>query len=93
MTQHVIRAVAFANGMYCPHAGQWLKSYNPDAFGGQGYADFTRNISEAKRFASFEDAMRFWKQASNLRPLRPDGQPNRPLTALTIVVEPAHLRG
>jgi hypothetical protein len=92
MTEHVIRAVAFANGLYCPHAGQWLERFNPNAYGGQGYAEFTTKISKAKRFATFADAMAFWKQTSTARPLRPDGKPNRPLTALTVVVEPADWR-
>jgi hypothetical protein len=39
----------------------------------------------------FEDhaaAMEVWTRQSRVRPLRPDGKPNRPLTAYTISIEP-----
>jgi hypothetical protein len=34
-------------------------------------------------------AMEAWNTVSNQRPRRPDGRPNKPLTALTVEVEPA----
>jgi hypothetical protein len=40
------------------------------------------------RFETRADALRFWNRQSRIMPLRPDGQPNKPLTALTICVEP-----
>lgn len=85
--RYVIRAIAFANGEPCPHAGQWLSHFDVDAYNGQGWCEFTDNIRKAKRFDTFEAAMTFWKQQSKVQPLRPDGRPNRPLTALTAVIE------
>jgi hypothetical protein len=83
----VIRAVGFTNGRPCPHEDQFLKNFNHDAYGGQGYGEFTARPSEAKQFDSYLDAIEFWNKCSMVKPLRPDGKPNRPLTALTMIIE------
>jgi hypothetical protein len=88
MPVYVIRAVEFANGAFCPHSGQWLSFFNHEAFNGQGWGSFTSDLQKAKRFRNREEALSFWKRQSEIRPLRPDGAPNRPLTALTIEIEP-----
>jgi hypothetical protein len=51
----------------------------------------TANRDEAHRFASAADALEAWNIVSKTRPTRPDGLPNKPLTALSIHVEPARL--
>jgi hypothetical protein len=86
-TAYIILAHGFANGVPCPHTGQWLESFDHDAFDGQGYGTFTPKEIDAKRFESISAAMQFWNTQSSVRPLRPDGKPNKPLTALTISVE------
>jgi hypothetical protein len=83
----VILAVGFADKTPCPHANQWLESFDHDAYDGQGYGEFTFDPDRAMRFADTIEAMEFWRKQSTVRPLRSDGKPNRPLTALTIVVE------
>ena len=83
----VIRIVALANGGYCPYGGQWLKSYDPEAFGGQGDATFTDRIADAIHFLSVAEAMQLWATQSRTCPLRPDGRPNKPLTAFTVEIE------
>ena len=83
----VIRAVGFANGTPCPHAGQWLKSFDHDAFGGQGHGEFTDDLDRAMRFTNNGEAFEFWSRQSTVRPLRPDGKPNKPFTALTVSIE------
>jgi len=50
-------------------------------------AAVTNSLMTLSRAAS--DAMIFWGTQSNTVPLRPDGKPNKPLTALSIEVEPA----
>jgi hypothetical protein len=70
-----------------PPAGAMLCSYDPDAFGGFGEAVFTTDRSKAMRFSSALTAMEYYYQQSKVVPLRPDGQPNRPLTAYTISIE------
>ena len=59
----VIRAVGFANGYACPHAGQWLKSFDHEAFDGQGHGVFTDDPDDAMRFDTKAEAMVFWRQA------------------------------
>lgn len=82
-----IKAIAFANGSHCPHAGQWLQSFDVDAFGGQGYAKYTSDPARALAFKDKGEVFEYWKTQSAVRPLRPDGKPNRPLTSLTISIE------
>lgn len=83
----VIRAIAFANGEHCPHAGQWLKSFDHEAYNGRGYAEYTTDLAKAMQFSSPGEALAFWNKQSVIKPLRPDGLPNKPLTALTMVLE------
>jgi len=82
----LIRAIDFANGQDCPHAGQFLESFDHDACNGHGYATFTDRVNHAKRFADHAEALAFWNKQSAVRPLRPDGRPNKPLTALTVEI-------
>ena len=83
MSQTVIIARGFANGAPCPHEGQYLLSFDFDAHDGQGWGEFTSDPAKAKRFKDKISAAEFWRTISKARPVRSDGQPNRPLTALT----------
>ena len=67
--------------------GEYLQFADIEAHGGRGYAEFTKKLKRAKRFASYEAAFEFWRAQSKTLPLRPDGQPNRPLTAFNITIE------
>lgn len=49
-----------------------------------GSATPTQRIERAKRYATRADAMEAWRLPSTTYPVRPDGQPNRPLTAFNI---------
>jgi len=71
--------------------GQYLESYDPDAYDGLGYATWTDDPDKAMRFDDAMSVLMFWRQQSSARPLRDDGEPNRPLTAYT--VEPRNLGG
>jgi hypothetical protein len=57
------------------------------AVGGRTY--ITPYRERAQRFQDAAAAMRAWCEASTTRPLRPDGKSNRPLTVLTVEIEPA----
>lgn len=85
-----IRVAELAGGVIAPGKppqGQWLKSYDPEAHGGRGEAEGTWDAADALRFADVSVAWACWKQQSRTRPLRPDGKPNRPLTAYTVCIE------
>lgn len=56
-------------------------------WGGVAYLTIYRG--HAMRFANTGEAIAAWNTASTRRPLRPDGKPNKPLTALTVEVEVA----
>jgi hypothetical protein len=47
---------------------------------------FTQNRDRAKQFENAEQALEYWRTQSKTNPLRPDGKPNRPLTAYTVTV-------
>lgn len=79
----VIIAQGFADGTPCPHEGQYLQSFDFEAYDGQGWGEFTADPAKAKRFSDKLAAAEFWRTISKTRPRRPDGQPNRPLTALS----------
>jgi len=67
--------------------GEYLMRADIEAYDGRGYAEFTKKVKKAKRFASYDEAFEFWRAQSKTRPLRPDGRPNRPLTAFNITIE------
>jgi hypothetical protein len=59
-----------------------------NGYGGQGHGVFTDDPTKAMRFDRASDAMMFWGTQSTVMPTRPDGRPNKPLTALTAAIEP-----
>lgn len=67
--------------------GEYVKVYDPEAHDGRGYIEFTLDLKEAITFASRREAMDFWRTVSVTRPIRPDGKPNRPLTAFSVMIE------
>lgn len=83
----LIRAIDFANGMPCPHAGQYLQGFNHHTKDGLGYGDFTADKARAMRFATHGEAIAFYRTVSKTKPVRQDGKPNRPMTCLTIALE------
>jgi hypothetical protein len=85
----VIRLVAPAGGFRAPEVeGAWLKSFTPNGHGGRGDLVVTHDPAEAQRFADAAEAWKLWG-ATAAPPFdrRPDGKPNRPLTAWTITIE------
>lgn len=60
---------------------RYLKSFDVDANAGRGQIELTNKIEDALKFSGPGEAMLAWKKQSSVVPLRPDGKPNRPLTA------------
>lgn len=71
-----------------PPKGQFLESYDPEAHQGYGWATWTTDRAQAMVFTDAMAAWNCWTQVPSRRPTRPDGQPNKPLTAFSIIVEP-----
>lgn len=73
-----------AEGLDRPRPGEYLASYDLDAFDGTGAFTSTPNLDEARVFDGFGEAWAAWQGTSTVRPTRADGKPNKPLTALTV---------
>jgi hypothetical protein len=86
--RYVIRVVEFADGSDCPIAGQFLEAFDHEAFAGRGFGNFVPDVARAKKFATKAAAFSFWRRQSKRHPIRPDGRPNRPMTATTVAIEP-----
>ena len=67
--------------------GDYLEWSDPDANFGKGDDRWTPDLAKAKRFLTFKDAIACWKAQSKFVPKRPDGKPNRPLTAWSVTIE------
>lgn len=74
-------------------AGAYLASYDPDANNGQGDAAWTADPAMALVFTSVEAACECYRAVPVNRPVRPDGKPNRPLTAFAIEFVPVTADG
>jgi len=66
--------------------GQYLKHYDPEAHEGRGFATWTDEEDQALEFADATEAFEFYNQVPPNRPVREDGQPNRPLTAFSVEI-------
>lgn len=71
--------------------GMYLKVYDPLAHDGRGMAEFTDELQDALVFPDVEFAYKAWSYVPENRPLREDGQPNKPLTAFTMEFLPVLL--
>jgi hypothetical protein len=67
----------------------FVKAFDFEGAEGRGELHWTADRTEAMRFDGAGAALEFWKTQSVTVPLRPDGKPNRPLTAFTIEIVPA----
>lgn len=91
---YVIRILDQVGGVIRPPGstaspvGGYVKAFDPDAHDGQGSLDVVLDPADARTFRDFRDAMDAWTAVAKARPKRPDGKPNRPLTAFSVEVIP-----
>lgn len=83
----IVRIISGADGSATPHDGRYVKAWNSNVDFGILALDSTSKKKEAKKFESAADALEEWRTQSKVMPLRPDHEPNRPLTALTVSFE------
>lgn len=69
-----------------PALGDYLVTADVEAHDGRGSVTWSADPGQALLFDNHLEAFNFWRQQSTLRPVRPDGQPNRPLTAFSAEV-------
>jgi hypothetical protein len=70
-----------------PVIGNYLEWSDPNANFGKGDDRWTPDPAKAKRFPTRDAAMECWRARSTLVPTRPDGRPNRPMTAYSVSAE------
>lgn len=82
----VIRMVGtLFDGQFLEHADLEASATSPPSYP-TGDVIFTRDPQLALKFWSPEAALVYIKRQSKTVPLRPDGEPNRPLTAFSLEV-------
>lgn len=88
-TMPVLKLIGLVNGEETEYDGQYVVEYDPRprmADDGEFvHLVVTADPAKALQFASVEDAFKLWKAEYGLRP---DGEPNRPLTAFSVEVGP-----
>ena len=67
---------------------QWLKAFNHEAHDGRGTVEMTPDPAQAMTFDNAMAVLECWRSVSETRPFRPDGKPNRPLTAFSVEPRP-----
>ena len=88
MPECIVKVVGVAAGGDAgPHANRYVKQWNPHSPFGECWIDTVAEPWEARRFADLAQVVREQRTVSRVQQHRPDGKPNRPLTALTIQIE------
>ena len=87
----LIQILARGSGRPCVAAGAYVARFDPD--GGDpsvvyptGTLETTPHAGRALRFATAGEAWACWQERSRRTPTRPDGKPNRPLTAFMVEI-------
>lgn len=89
MTEYLMKVIANPLTFELLHYDLFLASADIEADDGRGRLEFTRSPRFALRFASPLEAMALWKAQSKTHPLRADGRPNRPVSALSVEITQA----
>ena len=83
-----LKIIGLATGETTGFDGKFVKEYDPsyrlpgEEYDG-GLLEVTDDPSEALEFPSAKEALECWRREYGMRP---DGRPNRPLTAFTVEV-------
>jgi hypothetical protein len=89
----VMKIVGLASGGTTPIDGLYLMEYDPGRDGNIGgrptgaHILCTPHRESAIKFKSLHELTETWRMTDPRNPTRPDGRPNRPLTAFTIESE------
>lgn len=90
--ERVIRLLHLVNDQPTPFDGQYVVEYDPSRDGVRiGWMNFhlvtTPHLAEATRY-TIEQAADTYLAVDARQPIRPDGKPNRPLTAFHVMSGP-----
>ena len=82
---YAMRLLLWANGKPLHCAGEFVKSVHvQEAPNTIEWLTTTPNIKEARTWETPRDALETYEEVLISNPVRPDGKPNKPLTALTV---------
>ena len=88
--RYAMQIVGLVSGGVTPFDGEFVKEYDPNRDGVDPNGDpmlahivTTPDISEAIHM-TFVEFHELWTKVDERTPIRPDGKPNRPLTAFTV---------
>lgn len=81
--KHALKICGSALGNASEFDGQYVKTYDPHD-GVHGRIEVTADLQHAMHYDDIAAAMTEWKRINKNHPWRPDGKPNRPLTAFTV---------
>lgn len=88
MSEFVIQIRGHALTGEEPPMPLFVEAYDPSTPDGAGDLLLTPFVDKAKGFATTAEAFELWRAQSETVPLRPDGKPNRPLSAFTVEIRP-----
>lgn len=87
---YVLRIIGLVNGLPTEFDGQYIVNYDPerDMWSRYGlmacYLETTWKVEDARTFDTPGEYLDYWRKIPAKEPIRPDGEPNRPLTAFTV---------
>lgn len=82
----VIVIMGLADGTKTLLDGSLIVKFDVDANNGVGKLFVTKALKQARKFKTLTDAIAYAQRVSKIRPLRPDGKPNRPLMMYNVAV-------
>ena len=86
----VVKVLCAADGTRTPHDNKYVVWWNPHTPAGVLELESTMIKGLARRFESVTEALTEWRTVSSVQTYRPwDTALNRPLTGVTVTIEPA----
>jgi len=86
----VVIIAGLATGARTAWDGQYVRGWDPHTKEGTLKLWPTKELKRAKKFKDIAEVFAEWKTVSDRQPVRHDGKPNRPLTAMNISIEGDH---
>jgi hypothetical protein len=81
----IVKIIRAADGTATPHDGRYIVRWHPHVRHGTLAVTSTADIEQATRF-TLREILETRRSISRVEPYRPDGEPNRPLAAITIEI-------
>ena len=83
----IMQIVGFANLEPCKVAGMYVYDVQVQLIPNESWLRVTRYPDKAYVWEDAIAALAAWKEVLQSQPIRQDGRPNRPMTALSVILE------